>query len=67
MTSPTKHKKAQFSINEYEHLIVSKDKQIEELKQTVEIMDLKIKKLEQLLALKDSKIESLMASKNYRK
>ncbi len=37
----------------------SKDKQIEELLQTIEIMDLKIKKLEQLITLKDSKIEAL--------
>jgi len=44
--------------------MVSKDKQIEELKQTIEIMDLKIKKLEQLLQLKDSKIEALMGTRN---
>lgn len=36
-----------------------KDKVIEELKETIEIMDLKIKKLEQLLALKDSKLQAL--------
>ncbi len=30
----------------YEEQLVSKDRQIEELKETVEIMDLKIKKLE---------------------
>ncbi|CDW76254.1 UNKNOWN [Stylonychia lemnae] len=46
----------------YEEQITSKDKQIEELKETVEIMDLKIKKLEQLLQLKDSKIEALLQS-----
>lgn len=50
-------------IDFYEEIINSKDKQIEELKQTLEIMDLKIKKLEQLLTLKDSKIEALLAGK----
>lgn len=35
-----------FGIDFYEEQLLSKDKQIDELKQTVEIMDLKIKKLE---------------------
>lgn len=51
-------------IDYYEEVINSKDKQIEELKQTLEIMDLKMKKLEQLLTLKDSKIEALLAGKS---
>ena len=36
-----------------------KDQIIQELRDTIEIMDLKIKKLEQLVRLKDSKIQSL--------
>jgi hypothetical protein len=44
--------------------MAAKDKQIEELKQTIEIMDLKIKKLEQLLTLRESKIEALMGTRN---
>lgn len=34
------------------------------MKETIEIMDLKIKKLEQLLQLKDSKIETLLLNMN---
>ena len=37
-----------------------KDRVIAELRETIEIMDLKIKKLEQLLALKDSKLQALL-------
>eukprot|EP00347_Sterkiella_histriomuscorum_P023443 403334620 len=55
-----KQNQNQFNIDYYEDQLQSKDKQIEELKETVEIMDLKIKKLEQLLLLKDSKIEALV-------
>ncbi|TNV82558.1 hypothetical protein FGO68_gene14152 [Halteria grandinella] len=51
-------------IDYYEEVILSKDRQIEELKQTIEIMDLKIKKLEQLLSLKDSKIDALLSGKD---
>ena len=46
IASPQHAKANKFGINEYEKIINSKDKQIEDLKQTVEIMDLKIKKLE---------------------
>ena len=38
---------------------VSKDTQIHELQETVDILQLKVQKLEQLLRLKNSKIESL--------
>lgn len=61
---PEKPGQQPFGIDFYEEEMVSKDKQIEELKQTIEIMDLKIKKLEQLLQLKDSKIEALMGTRN---
>lgn len=44
-----------------EELLVEKEAQIQELKDTVEILELKIQKLEQLVRLKDSKIESLQA------
>jgi len=40
------HQHNQFNIEMYEEQLASKDRQIEELKETVEIMDLKIKKLE---------------------
>jgi archaellum component FlaC len=36
-------------MNYYEDLLIGKDKQIDEMKETIEIMDLKIKKLEQLI------------------
>ena len=41
-----------------------KMRSILELKETVEILELKIKKLEQLVKLKDSKIESMMKNLN---
>ena len=40
-------------------VLAEKDQTIEELRETVEIMELKIKKLEQLVRLKDSKIQTL--------
>lgn len=42
-----------------EAVIVEKDSQITQLKETVEILELKIKKLEQLVKLKDAKIGNL--------
>jgi predicted RNase H-like nuclease (RuvC/YqgF family) len=39
--------------------IAEKDQAILELKETIEIMELKIKKLEELIKLKDNKIQSL--------
>lgn len=39
-----------------------KDQQIDEYKQTIEILELKITKLEQLVRLKDSKISKLQAA-----
>lgn len=52
------------SRKEYQHeadveLIREKENTIIELKETIEILELKIKKLEQLVRLKDSKIQSL--------
>ena len=40
-------------------LIKEKDEAIQELKETIEIMEMKIKKLEQLVKLKDGKIQTL--------
>jgi chaperonin cofactor prefoldin len=40
-------------------MIREKEQTIMELKETIEILELKIKKLEQLVRLKDSKIQSL--------
>ena len=39
--------------------LVEKEQIIHELKETIEIMELKIKKLEQLVLLKDGKIQTL--------
>jgi chaperonin cofactor prefoldin len=40
-------------------LLVDKDNTIVQMKETIEILELKIKKLEQLVKLKDSKIANL--------
>ena len=40
-------------------LLAEKDRAVQELRETVEILELKIKKLEQLVRLKDSKIANL--------
>jgi len=42
-----------------ENIISEKDQNIGQLRETVEILELKIKKLEQLLQLKDAKINNL--------
>ena len=42
-----------------EHLLKEKDETISQLKDTVEILELKIKKLDQLVKLKDAKISNL--------
>ena len=42
-------------------ILVEKEQTIQELRDTVEILELKIKKLEQLVRLKDSKIHTLQA------
>lgn len=44
-----------------EELLVEKEQTIQELRETVEILELKIKKLEQLVRLKDSRIQTLTA------
>lgn len=43
----------------YEQVIQEKDNTITQLRETIEILELKIKKLEQLVKLKDSKIGNL--------
>ena len=43
----------------YEQVIQEKDNTIGQLRETIEILELKIKKLEQLVKLKDSKIGNL--------
>eukprot|EP00824_Muranothrix_gubernata_P004355 TRINITY_DN15532_c0_g1_i2.p1 TRINITY_DN15532_c0_g1~~TRINITY_DN15532_c0_g1_i2.p1 ORF type:complete len:172 (-),score=19.49 TRINITY_DN15532_c0_g1_i2:61-576(-) len=40
-------------------ILIEKEQTIQELRETIEIMELKIKKLEQLVRLKDSKIQTL--------
>ena len=40
-------------------IIAEKDNTIVQLKETIEILELKIKKLEQLVKLKDAKIQNL--------
>ena len=47
-----------------EEILLEKEKQIRELQETVEILELKIAKLEQLVRLKDNKIEKLMSRTN---
>lgn len=44
-----------------EEILVEKEQTIQELRETVEILELKIKKLEQLVRLKDSRIQTLTA------
>ena len=43
-----------------EEILIEKERQIRELQETVEILELKIAKLEQLVRLKDNKIQKLM-------
>ena len=50
---------------ELESMIVERDSIILDLKDTVEILELKIKKMEQLQALKDNKINNLLSKMNY--
>jgi len=45
----------------YEGLLDEKDAQLTEMRETVEILEVKIQKLEQLVRLKDSKIATLQA------
>ncbi len=40
-------------------ILVEKEQTISQLKETIEILELKIKKLEQLVKLKDAKISNL--------
>jgi hypothetical protein len=47
-----------------EEILLEKEKQIRELQETIEILELKIAKLEQLVRLKDNKIDKLMARTN---
>ena len=42
-------------------LLAEKDQSIQELRETVDILEIKISKLEQLVRLKDSKIATLQA------
>ena len=45
--------------DQMENIIGEKDQNINQLRETVEILELKIKKLEQLVKLKDAKIGNL--------
>ncbi len=42
-----------------QEIILEKDQTIQQLKETIEILELKVKKLEQLVKLKDAKILNL--------
>ena len=42
-----------------QEIILEKDQTIQQLKETIEILELKVKKLEQLVKLKDDKIRSI--------
>ena len=42
------------------NLVGEKDQTIKELKETIEILELKVKKMDQLLKVKDKKIENLI-------
>jgi len=44
-----------------QELLAEKDHNIQELRETVDILEVKIQKLEQLVRLKDSKIATLQA------
>ena len=46
-----------------ENLLIEKDSVIEDLRETVAILQMKVQKLEQLLRLKDTKIEQLVQGK----
>lgn len=51
-----------------EEILIEKEQTIQELNETVEILELKVKKLEQLVRLKDNRIQTLTArlkSKNF--
>lgn len=52
--------KGQVMANVDEEILIEKERQIRELQETVEILELKIAKLEQLVRLKDNKIQKLM-------
>ena len=56
---PMKQQMAPGNAEGYEQVIQEKDNTITQLRETVEILELKIKKLEQLVKLKDSKISNL--------
>ena len=51
--------RAQVSKEVDTELLAEKEQVIQELKETVEIMELKIRKLEELLTIKDNKIQTL--------
>lgn len=46
-----------------EEILLEKEKQIRDLQETVEVLELKIAKLEQLVRLKDNKIQKLMINR----
>ena len=50
-----------FGVLQAHELLAEKDQSIQELRETVDILEIKISKLEQLVRLKDSKIATLQA------
>lgn len=42
-----------------QEILIEKEQTIQQLKETIEILELKVKKLEQLVKLKDAKIQNL--------
>lgn len=63
MNNPTHYKGK--NVKELETVLMERDNVIIDLKDTVEILELKIKKMEQLLALKDGKVNSLLKKIDY--
>ena len=49
----------QYQYEGYDNVLAEKDNTVGQLRETVEILELKIKKLEQLVKLKDAKIGNL--------
>lgn len=60
----TLHEVSQQMSNVNDEIIKEQAKEIRELKETIDILELKIGKLEQLVRLKDNKIEKLISSRN---
>lgn len=47
-----------------QEILLEKEQEVQELRETIDILELKVKKLEQLVRLKDSKIQALTGKLN---